>query len=446
MSAETIVAPATPPGTGAVGVVRVSGPAARHIAASLIGSLPEPRVATLRTFRASTGRAIDQGLVLFFPAPASFTGEDCLELQGHGGPVVLDLLIDRCLELGARMARPGEFTERAFLNGKIDLLQAEATADLIGAATQAAARLAVRSLQGAFSRRIECLGRELTTLRAHLEATLDFPDEDIDFSRDSPFQPILADLLTSIRDTISEAEQGERVREGITVVIAGPPNAGKSSLFNTLAQDDAAIVTPVPGTTRDVLSRDLQFDGFPVRLIDTAGLRESSEPIEQEGVRRAHAQIALADLVLWVFDASQGVSQDEFGALPPDIPTTLVRNKVDLPVPTPRAEPMPPGFAVVEVSALTGHGIEGLRQHVRERFGFQVVDEGSFIARLRHIDGLRRAHRAMQAAQQALDARSGAEIVALELSEAQAALGEIIGAVSTDDLLATIFSTFCIGK
>ena len=432
-------------------MVRISGPATRRLAEALIGRIPEPRVAALRTFRDGVGRPIDQGLVLFFPAPASFTGEDCLELHGHGGPVVLDLLLSRCLELGARMARPGEFTERAFLNGKIDLLQAEATADLIEAATETAARLALRSLQGVFSRRVQRLGSALRTLRALLEATLDFPDDDLEVSVDSPLRAGLAELLNDTRETLSQAQQGERIRDGLRVVIAGRPNAGKSSLFNILVQDDAAIVTAVPGTTRDVLSRDVQLDGVPVRLIDTAGIRESSEPIEQEGVRRAHAQLASADLVLWVFDGSEGAHSDEMlhedlAALPSDIPTTLVGNKVDLlrGAQSPSA-PMP-AIPLLNVSALTGEGVEPLRRHLRERSGDRGPEEGNFIARRRHIDALRRSFRALQAAEQALNQDSGAEIVALELAEAQTALGEIIGEVTSDDLLGSIFSTFCIGK
>lgn len=445
MSTDTIAAIATPPGIGGVGVVRVSGPDVPCIARNLFGGLPRPRRAALRMLRGANGDPIDRGLVLYFQAPASFTGEECLELQGHGGPVVMDLLLARCLELGARLARPGEFTERAFLNGKLDLLQAEATADLIGAATATAARLAMNSLQGVFSRRIARLVEGVTELRTFLEATLDFPDDPIEVQSLDWFAARLHALIADIEATLSEAQQGERIREGLTVVIAGPPNAGKSSLLNALLQYDAAIVTSVPGTTRDLLPCDLQLEGLPVRLVDTAGIRDTDEVIEQEGVRRARVQLGSADLVLWVYDGRQGIDRAELSSLRPEIPVTLIRNKIDLLTPEVHDEPVG-GFTQLSISALTGQGIEALRGHLRERAGLRGSTEGSFVARRRHLEALRRGHEAVASAATVLNDRFAPELVALELAQAQRALGEITGEVTPDDLLGRIFSTFCIGK
>ncbi len=445
MDADTIAAIATPTGLGGVGIVRVSGPLAPDIARAILGRNPRPRYATFASFRSVDGSPIDQGIGLFFPAPASFTGESVLELQGHGGPLVLDLLLERCLQLGARSARPGEFTERAYLNGKIDLAQAEAVADLIESSTALGARLAARSLQGDFSRRVDALTEGLIAARTYLEATLDFADEEIGPLSEAPLASDLDALIASAEEILSLAYQGERIRTGLRVVIAGPPNAGKSSLLNALAKVEAAIVTPIPGTTRDVLERDIQIDGLPVRLADTAGIRETLEPVEQEGVRRARDQIAQADLVLWVYDAAAGVDADGLAELPAAIPIVLVRNKIDLIGPRPAAPPTRP-HAEIPISALTGEGLQDLRAHLRAFAGVAPPGEGAFMARRRHLEALSRGLDALRIARLALDRDSAPELVALDLHEAQRAFGEITGAFTPDDLLGRIFATFCIGK
>ena len=444
MSAETIAAIATPPGQGGVGIVRVSGPLAVEIARGVLGLVPRPRYATFRTFADADGCPIDEGVALFFPKPRSFTGEDVLELQGHGGPLVLDLLLGRCLALGARPARPGEFTERAFLNGKLDLAQAEAVADLIESSTALGARLAVRSLQGAFSRRIESLVEGLFRARTYLEATLDFPDEELDLIAESPLDADLAALTAETRRVLDEAHQGERIRDGLTVTIAGPPNAGKSSLLNALAQNDAAIVTHIPGTTRDLLKLDIQVDGLPVRLVDTAGLRESKDPVEREGVRRARDQMARSDLVLWVYDGSLGFDPSGLTDLPDAVPLTLVRNKIDLERVRPGS--VRGGAEEIQLSALTGEGLDALRTHLRTRAGVEGLGEGAFVARRRHLDALERGLAQLERARAALATGGGAELAALDLHSAQQAFATITGEVTQDDLLGRIFSSFCIGK
>lgn len=445
VSPDTIAAIATPPGRGGLGVIRVSGSRVREISRAVLGAVPKPRLASLRSFRDAAGNPLDQGIALFFPSPRSFTGEDSLELQGHGGPVVMDLLLARCLELGARLAGPGEFTQRAYLNGKLDLVQAEAVADLIESSTALAVRLAMGSLQGLFSRRISALVEQLIALRSLLEATLDFPDEDIEVLSRVRIRVALEGLLHSVSSTVSEASHGERIHEGLTVVIAGRPNAGKSSLLNALLQSDAAIVTSVPGTTRDLLRCDMQIDGLAVKLVDTAGIRDSREPVEQEGIRRARAQMELADLILWVYDTRLGLEREEINALPPTIPVTFVRNKIDL-GDQPELGHIPVGTKVIGLSALTGCGIEELRQHLKLRAGLDGRAEGSFVARRRHLDALRRGRLAIERATASLDNGIGSEVVALDLLEAQRAFGEITGQVAPDDLLARIFSSFCIGK
>jgi tRNA modification GTPase len=367
-----------------------------------------------------------------------------LELQGHGGPLVLDLLLGRCLALGARPARPGEFTERAFLNGKLDLAQAEAVADLIESSTALGARLAVRSLQGAFSRRIEGLVEGLVRVRTYLEATLDFPDEELDLIAGSPLGADLASLTAETRRVLDEAHQGERIRDGLTVTIAGPPNAGKSSLLNALAQNDAAIVTHIPGTTRDLLKLDIQVDGLPVRLVDTAGLRESKDPVEREGVRRARDQMARSDLVLWVYDGSLGFDPSGLTDLPDAVPLTLVRNKIDLERVRPRS--VRGGAEEIHLSALTGEGLDALRTHLRTRAGVEGLGEGAFVARRRHLDALERGLAQLERARAALATGGGAELAALDLHSAQQAFATITGEVTQDDLLGRIFSSFCIGK
>ncbi len=445
MVTDTIAAVATPPGLGGVGIVRVSGSGATHIATSVLGGLPAARSATFATFRDAAGGFIDQGIVLYFPAPASFTGEDVLELQGHGGPVVLDLLVQRCLELGARPARPGEFSERAFLNGKIDLAQAEAIADLIESSTALSARLAGRSLQGVFSRKVDDLIERLIRMRTYIEATLDFPDEELDLSADlgvSDDLRILIDLTTEVMDA---AHLGQVIRDGLAVVIAGLPNSGKSSLLNALSGQDAAIVTPIPGTTRDLLKLDIQVDGLPIRIVDTAGLRHSEDLVEREGVRRARAQIDQADLVLWVYDAVEGPDPLIRESFPERVPVTSIRNKIDLCGLSSGSSQVETGTEIA-LSAKTGEGLDLLRSHLRDRAGLGALTEGAFVARRRHLDALHRGLAHLRSAQDALAQSAGAELVAEDLLQAQHALGEITGRFTSEDLLARIFSSFCIGK
>ncbi|MGK0673769.1 MAG: tRNA uridine-5-carboxymethylaminomethyl(34) synthesis GTPase MnmE [Halothiobacillaceae bacterium] len=454
---DTIVAVATPPGRGGVGVVRVSGPLASSIASSILGKLPEPRRAIHRVFRDAAGEALDDGIALWFPAPHSFTGEDVLELQGHGGPVVLDGIVRACLSLGARLARPGEFSERAFLNDKLDLAQAEAIADLIEAGSEAAAKAALASLQGAFSREIHALTEQLIQLRIYIEAALDFPEEEIDLLADQTLVMRLDDLLTQAARVRAAARQGVLLREGLHVVILGQPNVGKSSLLNALCGVEAAIVTDIPGTTRDVLRQHLSIDGLPLHLVDTAGLRESTDVIEQEGMRRAWLEIERADRLLLVVDDRQDGMAAEDAAilqrLPVGKPLTVVRNKIDL---SGRAAgvrlldelPEAPGHQVTEIalSARCGDGIALLREHLKTCLGYQPDEGGVFLARRRHLDALERAEAHIHAARShLLHARAG-ELAAEELRLAQEDLGEITGRFTSDDLLGKIFSTFCIGK
>ncbi|HXQ64016.1 MAG TPA: tRNA uridine-5-carboxymethylaminomethyl(34) synthesis GTPase MnmE, partial [Steroidobacteraceae bacterium] len=394
------------------------------------------------------GAPLDQGLALFFTAPRSFTGEDVLELHGHGGPVVMDLLVARCIALGARSARPGEFSERAFLNGKLDLAQAEAVADLIEAGSAAAARAALRSLAGEFSRRVEHLATELVELRTHVEASIDFADEDLELLADSAVGVRLARLLEDFRALVATAEQGRILHEGYVLVIAGRPNAGKSSLMNVLAGHDAAIVTAVPGTTRDVLRERIDIDGLPITILDTAGLRDSPDLIEAEGIRRAQREIARADRVLYLVDgadpAALALLDRDLASLPLQVPVTVVVNKSDL---GPHAAPLAAGSApAFSISALTAAGLPGLRAHLKEAAGYRPAEAGVFSARRRHLDALGRAlaHAAGAAAQ--LDAGAGTELVAEELRLAHEVLGEITGQFTSEDLLGRIFASFCIGK
>ncbi len=455
-SDETIVALATAPGKGAIGIIRLSGPEVPRIAREMLGRLPAARSAVLACFRGAEGGALDQGLALYFPAPASFTGEDMLELHGHGGPVVLDEVLRRTLQLGARAARPGEFSERAFLNGRIDVAQAEAVADLIDAATGAAARAAVRSLQGAFSARVADLQQQLTGLRAYVEAAIDFPDEEIEFLAAGALTERLGHLFGAFDSLESAARQGALLREGLTVVIAGRPNAGKSSLMNLLAGADVAIVTELPGTTRDVLRERVQLDGIPLHLIDTAGLREAGDRIEAEGIRRAEREMRRADRLLYVVDAttldedalagrpSAALSQ-QLAPLPPDIPVTVVFNKIDLLGlgSTMDAIAVP---ARIGLSARTGDGIEALRAHLKSVAGYAGEEAGALSARRRHLDALGRARALVGSAAEALTSRRTPELFAEDLRLAQQALGEITGEFTSDDLLGRIFASFCIGK
>jgi len=452
---DTIVAPATAPGRGGIGVVRLSGPGVPAIAAAMLGGvLPEPRHATLATFRDATGEALDSGLALYFPAPHSYTGEAVLELHGHGGPAVLAALVDRAVELGARRAEPGEFTRRAYLNDKLDLAQAEAVADLIDAGSRAAARAAVRSLQGAFSDEVHGLVEGLIDLRVWVEAAIDFPEEEIDFLADPALAARVAALRGRFESVTRAARQGRVLRDGLTVVIAGRPNAGKSSLLNALAGHEAAIVTDLPGTTRDVVREQLDLDGLPVQVLDTAGLRVAGEgpadAVEAEGIRRTRAEIARADLVLFVVDAAADPTATAYAAeragLPEGVPVTLILNKVDLAGGNPSTivEDADVG-AVLRVSARTGEGLAALRAHLQAAVGYSPADTGVLSARARHLDALARARSHLETACGLLADKRG-ELVAEELRLAQRALGEITGEFTSDDLLGRIFESFCIGK
>ena len=446
---DTIVAAATPPGRGGVGVVRVSGPKVPEIAATLVGELPEPRHAKLTSFLDNTGEAIDVGLMLFFPGPHSYTGEHVVELQGHGGPVVVERLVQRCVELGARRARPGEFTERAFHNDKIDLAQAEAVADLIDAGSQDAARAAMRSLQGEFSSMVQGLTDSLVDLRTYVEAAIDFPEEEVDFLGDSEVRERLATVRGHFDGVTAAAGQGRLLRDGLTVVLAGRPNSGKSSLLNRLAGYDAAIVTAIPGTTRDVLRERIDIDGLPLHVLDTAGLRDSDDVVEAEGVRRATAEMSRADRVLFVIDCGddpQARAFDEQRArLPGDVPVTLVFNKIDLGTGLPVSDTIS-GPPRVHVSARAGTGMDALRAHLKTSVSYQTAGNGSISARRRHLEALARARACVENAAAQLDQRRAGELVAEELRLAQQALDEITGVFTADDLLGRIFGSFCIGK
>jgi tRNA modification GTPase len=448
-STDTIAAIASAPGRGAVGVIRVSGPLVPRIANSLLGVLPAPRHARLASFLDAQGGSLDAGLALYFPAPASYTGEDVLELQGHGGALVLDMVLQRLLELGCRMARPGEFSERAFLNGKIDIAQAEAIADLIDAGTAAAARAAVRSMQGEFSARIAELRSQITELRAYVEAAIDFPDEEIDHLCGEALRERLAAVFASFESISAAARQGALLREGLNVVIAGLPNAGKSSLLNRLAGDDVAIVADAPGTTRDVLRQQVHLDGLPVNLVDTAGLRAAVDTVEAEGVRRARSEIARADRILYVVDARAAVDSqslaEELAQLPPGIPVTLVINKIDL-TGMPALLDAAVGPARVWVSARTGSGLDLLRAHLLLGAGYLKAESGAFAARRRHLDALNRARGLVQCAADNWSETRAFELFAEDLRLAQLALSEITGEFTSEDLLGEIFGSFCIGK
>lgn len=452
-SSDTIAALATPPGRGGVGIIRVSGPLAANIAEQVVGHLPAPRQAEYLPFRADNGEFLDTGLALYFPGPHSFTGEDVLELQGHGGPVVMDLLLQRCLSLGARAARPGEFSERAFLNDKMDLAQAEAVADLIDCASAQAARLAVRSLQGVFSERVHELVAALTELRLYVESAIDFPEEEIDFLGDGQVQSRLDAVQSRLDETQAAAQQGNLLREGMTVVIAGRPNAGKSTLLNALSGRETAIVTDIPGTTRDVLREQIQLDGLPLHIIDTAGLRDSGDAVEQEGIRRAWAEIEAADRILFLHDVTQEFNEQEQKLLArlakagPAI--TVVQNKVDLSASESMDLPVELFLEKVEtlkVSAQTGDGLSALREHLKTCVGYEAGGEGQFMARRRHLDALAQAQQHLKQGKQQLQEFAAGELLAEELRQAQQALGEITGEVTADELLGKIFSSFCIGK
>lgn len=454
LSSDTIAAIATPPGRGGVGILRVSGPRVAAIMRHMAGRDLTPRHAHYGPFfeQGEAGpQILDNGIALYFPGPHSFTGEDVLELQGHGGPVVLDCLLREALRLGARLARPGEFSERAFLNDKIDLAQAEAIADLIDSASEQAARSALRSLQGEFSRQVDALIDELTRLRIYVEAAIDFPEEEIDFLADGKVAADVDRLLAQLDKVLASTKQGALLREGMTIVIAGAPNAGKSSLLNALAGKDSAIVTPIAGTTRDVLREQIQIDGLPLHVIDTAGLRDSPDEVEREGIRRAWREIENADHLLLVVDSQLPMPADLRELWPADapvpfdrLPLTVVRNKCDLSGNAPALIEGEP--SIVSMSAKTGAGLDLLRQHLKESVGFTATGEGNFLARRRHVDALMQARGYLCAGRDQLLAASAGELLAEDLRHCQRALGEITGAVSADELLGKIFSSFCIGK
>ena len=438
-TSDTIVSAATPPGTGGVAIVRLSGDDVTEIAAGLITSLPEPRVASLRAFIGSDMQAIDHGIALYFPGPASFTGEDVLELHAHGGPLVVGMLIDAAVALGARRAEPGEFSRRAFLNDKLDLAQAEAIADLIGSGTAQAARAALRSLSGEFSEAVNLLVANLTKLRVHVEAAIDFPEEEIDFLSDRTLLARLESCGAEFKSLLRGAAVGRVLRDGYQVVLVGKPNAGKSSLMNRLSGEETAIVTEVAGTTRDILRESIDIDGLAVELVDTAGLRDDPGVIEQEGIRRAREAMAQADAVLWVQDASQPAQGTLDEETPPEVPVLVVHNKSDL---LERA----PGNNELWVSARTGAGLDELREQIKALAGYHNLGEGAFTARRRHVEALQRAAEHFEAGRSALLAARAGEILAEELRLAQGELGAITGEVSSDELLGRIFSEFCIGK
>lgn len=452
---DTIVAAATPPGRGGIAIVRLSGPKVPAIAAELLGVLPAPRFATRANFRSADADAgaIDSGMALYFPEPHSYTGEHVLELHGHGGPVVVEALIARALTLGARRAQPGEFTQRAYLNGKLDLAQCEAVADLIDASSEAAARAALRSLDGDFSTRVRSLGALLTALRVQVEAAIDFVDEELEVLPDRVLGEPLQAARQQLAALLALSAQGRLLTEGMTIVIAGPPNAGKSTLLNRLAGHEAAIVTPLPGTTRDVLRERIQLDGMPLHLLDTAGLRaQPGDVIEAEGIRRAGAAMAAADRILFVIDAAADPGASAYEAerrrLPPTVPVTLVFNKIDLCVRV-TGVPVtacPADVGSVRVCARTGEGLQALREHLKATMGFTPGLEGTISARARHLEALALCASHLQAAAMQLAQPGARELLAEELRRAQLALGEILGSESSDELLGRIFSSFCIGK
>jgi tRNA modification GTPase len=443
---DTVVAIATPPGSGGIGIVRLSGPQVPRIARDWIGELPAARRARLAALRDASGELIDRALVLYFEAPHSFTGEHVLEIHAHGAPVVLDALRARACALGARPARAGEFSERAFLNGKFDLAQAEAVADLIASKSQAQARAALRSLQGEFSSLVQSSLRALVELRAYIEAAIDFPEEEIDFLSDPALRTRMEDLRERLQTLLIEARRGVRLTDGLHVAIVGRPNVGKSSLLNALAADQRAIVTDIPGTTRDVLREEVRLDDITLTLADTAGLRESSDIVESEGVRRARAELQRADLALLVtnsgsVEADLALLRD----LPEPIPRLIVINKIDLDGSAPQRT-VTEGAETITLSAKTGAGLDLLRAALKAHAGSGDAEQGAFSARARHVRALERAQTHVENATQVLHESRAGELAAEDLRQAQRRLGEITGEFTTEDLLGAIFSTFCVGK
>lgn len=448
---DTIAAVATPAGRGGVGILRISGPLAKTIGMRICGRVLPGRRAVLAGFRDIGNRVVDQGIGIFFPAPGSYTGEPTVELHAHGSPVVLDLLLACCVDLGARLAQPGEFTERAFLNGKLDLTQAEAVADLIASTNAVQATLAARTLSGALGKEIHCLADRVKNHRVQVEADLDFSEEELDVAHPDQLHLEIDVTLDELERIIGLSAQGERFRSGIRVVIAGPPNAGKSSLLNALCGEDAAIVSAMPGTTRDPISVSFNLNGLPVHLVDTAGLRESRDEVEREGVRRAWASIAQADLVLWVYDALAGSQseRDELVGLLEDNAVTMVRNKIDLlgeDAGLSSCDRFGRSLPELSVSATADLGVDRLKAHIGDVFAQGPPSEAAFIARRRHLEALDQARKHLLEARQYVKAANMIEFVAEELRLALLALGKITGKYTTDDLLGEIFSTFCIGK
>lgn len=448
-SSVPIAAIATPPGRGGVGIVRISGPCLTLFLDAFDSTGVRPRQATFTDFKDAQGELIDQGLLLFFPGPNSFTGEDVIEIQGHGGPVVMDALLSRVVEIGARVANPGEFSQRAFLNDKIDLAQAEAIADLIDASSQQAARSALRSLQGVFSGRIHEIVEGLISLRVYVEAAIDFPEEEVDFLSDGHIEAQLKSLINELKNLIDNAQQGVLLSEGMTVVIAGKPNAGKSSLLNAMSGRESAIVTDIAGTTRDVLRESIHLDGMPLHFVDTAGLRESDDLVELEGIKRAWQEIEKADRILFVADATQGLIVDLrtiwpefFDRFPDKSNLTLVLNKIDK-LETSQVLSRSPD--TIAISAKSGQGLNHLKDHLKECMGYHQQEEGTFMARRRHLTSLHKALEKLVEGSAQLQHRAG-ELLAEDLRFAQQYLGEITGEFSSDDLLGRIFSSFCIGK
>lgn len=461
INGDTIAALATAPGKGGVAIIRLSGPKACQISKKITEKKLKARYAHYGNFYQqpknqdiNKNTVIDQGIALYFPAPHSFTGEDVVELQGHGGPIIMDCLLREVLLLGARLARPGEFSERAFLNNKIDLAQAEAIADLIDSASEQAARNALRSLQGEFSRKIYSLNEEIIALRIYVEAAIDFPEEEIDFLNDGKVLNSLKKIQTTLSDIFKQARQGSLIREGMSVVIAGRPNAGKSSLLNALSGKDSAIVTSIEGTTRDVLREQIQVDGMPLHIIDTAGLRESPDEVEQEGIRRAWQEIEQADRILLVIDSSDKLAKNATelwplgsGSLVNKKNTTLVLNKCDLSNLNPGMQnELIDQHPVIALSAKQGLAIDDLRQHLKTCMGYQSSVEGGFSARRRHLRALEQAENYLKCGLDQLQQAGAGELLAEDLRLCQQSLGEITGDFSADDLLGKIFSSFCVGK
>ncbi len=442
---DTIAAIATPKGRGGISIIRISGSLALEIAQKIVRLTPSSRKAIFTIFYDQNGKPLDEGIVLFFRAPNSFTGEDVLELQGHGGPVIADLLLTEVLALGARLARPGEFSERAFLNNKMDLAQAEAVADLIEASSAAAARCAMRSLQGEFSKQIHAIVNQIIQLRLFIEAAIDFPTEEIDFLSESTVQTDIESVITHLENLYHQAKQGLLYREGIHLVIAGKPNAGKSSLLNCLTGKDAAIVTDIPGTTRDMLKESLEIDGIPIQIMDTAGLRETTDIIEQEGVRRTRQVLKQADVILWIMDIEDKDSSQLKEINSYKIPVVVIKNKIDKTNQLPEKSEWL-NYVSISLSAKYNLGIDLLKTHLKHLLGINVSAETVFIARQRHLQAMEKALTYLKLGITSFTSTQASELVAEELKQAQLMLSEITGEFTTDDLLGKIFSSFCIGK